>query len=195
MSRVTSCVVAGTLLSATGAEKMLLSRWNGRAFTAMKAAAPAGAGSIVMLNDVSCPAVNHCVAAGISLNNAGTSGFGFTEMWNGTSWTARKVARPKGETESFALGVSCVTPANCVAVGAGGTSAGGHAEALSYNGTTWSQWTVPRPGKGKSSVLEGVSCPRANDCVAIGVIGATNGNTLTPLAGLWNGTTWKLRAA
>jgi hypothetical protein len=189
-----SCVIAGESYSLAGTEALLLARWNGKGFSAMKAASPAGAQTL-LLNDVSCVSASTCVAAGLSINSAGTSGFGFTETWNGRSWTAAKVAAPKGDTLSYLFGVSCLTARNCLAVGAAGTSKAGDASALSYNGKTWSALKVPAPGKGRSSGFTGVSCPAADDCVAIGGIGPSGKATGSPLAGRWNGASWKLTAA
>ena len=192
---VTSCVVTGeSYSSVTGASSMLLARWNGKGVTEMKASAPAGATNTA-LSDVSCASAKSCVAAGFSTNPAATRGFGFAEMWNGKSWTAHKVAVPKGDTLSYLFGVSCVTAQNCMAVGALGSSKGGSGSALSYNGKTWSSLKVPAPGKGKSSDFSGVSCPKAGDCVAIGETGPSSMATTTPLGGLWNGSSWKLTAA
>jgi hypothetical protein len=190
-----SCiVVGGESFPSAGTETTFLAKWNGNALTAMKATAPAGAG-VDTLNAVSCVSAKNCVAAGSSTNIAGFGGFGFTEAWNGTSWTAHKVAWPKGDTESNVRAVSCVTQKSCVAVGSAGTSTSGGAKALSYNGKAWSLQNVPGPGKGKSSFFNGVSCPKVNDCVAFGAIGVTNGSTSTPLAGVWNGKSWKLAVA
>jgi len=191
---VTSCVVVGESFSSAPQAKMLVATWNGKTFTAMKAAAPAGAGDLA-LNAVSCASAKRCVAAGLSLNSAGTGGFGFTEAWNGTSWTAHKVAWPKRDTESYLQGVSCVTQANCVAVGSAGASGSDTAKALSYNGTTWALRNVPGPGAGNASAFTDVSCPKANDCVAFGVTGPADGSAGKPLAGLWNGTSWRLAIA
>jgi len=191
---VTSCVIAGESYSLTGTQSMLLGRWNGKGFSAMKAAAPAGAKNI-LLNAVSCTAATSCVAAGLSTNSAYSSGFGFTEIWNGRSWTADKVAVPPGDSLSYLFGVSCVTSRNCIAVGAAGTAKGGRGSALAYNGKTWSALKVPAPAKGKSSTFSGVSCPRAADCVAIGQTGASGGTTTTQLGGVWNGSSWRLVAA
>ena len=191
---LTSCVAVGETYSTSGAERMFLDRWNGKGFTAMKAAAPAGAKQVI-LNDVSCTSANSCAAAGMSTDAAGTSGFGFTEVWNGRSWTPHKVAVPKGDAESFLFGVSCATARSCVAVGAVGSSKGGAPAALSYNGKSWSSLRVPGPGKGKSSDFEGVSCLKADECMAIGEIGASGKSTTAPLAGRWNGSSWKLAAA
>jgi hypothetical protein len=192
---VASCVVAGESFPATtGASAMLLARWNGKGLTEMKASAPAGADGII-LNDVSCASASSCVAAGFSTNSDGTRGFGFAERWNGASWTAHKVAVPKGDTESFLYGVSCRAGGRCIAVGSAGSATATRATALSYNGKTWSALNVPGPGHAKSSDLAGVSCPKANDCVAIGDIGPAASATATPLGGWWNGSSWRLVAA
>jgi hypothetical protein len=191
---VTSCVIAGETYSNSGTVSMLLARWNGRGLTAMKAARPAGAPTLE-LDGVSCVSASRCVATGLGTNDAATKGFGFTEMWNGKSWAVHKVTSPKGDPLSFLFGVSCVTARNCVAVGAAGTSDSGAASALAYNGKTWSSLTVPAPGKGKSSDFSGVSCPKVDDCVAIGDIGPSAKATPTPLAGRWNGSSWRLAAA
>jgi hypothetical protein len=192
---VTSCVVAGEAFPVAGVERMFLARWNGSRLTAMKATPPAGAKTVTMLNDVSCASPNSCVAAGMSTNSAGTSGFGFAEVWNGVSWTAHKVAVPSGDAESALFGVSCVAGGHCVAVGSVSRAKASRATALSYNGRTWSAQNVPGPGKGRSSDFGGVSCQKAAECVAIGEIGASGKTTTTPLAGLWNGSSWKLVAA
>jgi uncharacterized lipoprotein YbaY len=192
---VTSCVVAGeSYSSAAGAPAMLLARWNGKSVTAMKAAAPAGAGDII-LNDVSCASASRCVAAGFSTNTAGTREFGFAELWNGTSWTARTVAMPKGDTDSFLYGVSCRAGGRCIAVGSAGTATAAKAIALSASGNTLTAQNVPGPGKGKSSDFAAVSCPKADECVAIGDIGPTGKATTTLLSGRWNGSSWRLVAA
>ena len=192
---VTSCVIAGTSVTNSGAEKLLMATWNGKAFTAMKAPSPAGAKSTTLLTDLSCTSLTRCVAVGLSQNPAGTTGFGFAEVLNGGTWTADKITWPKADTESFVLGVSCATATNCIAVGAAGTSNSGAAKALSYNGKAWSRLSVPGPGKGKSSLLTGVNCPKANDCVALGEIGASGAKTPATLSGVWNGKSWKLAAS
>jgi hypothetical protein len=171
---------------------MLLARWDGTSLTAMKAAVPAGAANIT-LNDISCPSTTLCAVAGFSAKPSGTSAFGFAEMWNGKSWTADKVAAPKGEAELY--GVSCRADGTCVAVGSAGPSAAAKATALRYNGTTWTAQHVPGPGAGQSSDFFGVNCLRANQCVAIGEIVGSGSATVSPQGGLWNGSSWRLVAA
>jgi hypothetical protein len=190
---LTFCVVAGESYGSNpAAPAMLLARWNGKALTAMKPAVPAGAANVT-LNDASCPSATFCAVAAFSTNSAGTSNFGFVEMWNGTSWTADKVAAPKGGAALY--GVSCRADNSCVAVGGAGPSGATKATALAYNGKTWTAQTVPGPGAGTSSDFFGVNCLRANQCVAIGETVSSRLASVTPLGGVWNGSSWRLVAA
>jgi hypothetical protein len=50
----------------------------------------------------------------------------------------------------------------------------------------------PAPGKGLSDDFEGVSCPSAANCVAVGLIGPANSTAPSLLSGFWNGKAWKL---
>jgi hypothetical protein len=192
---LTFCVVAGESYSSSpGAPAMLLARWDGKVLTAMKAAVPAGAANVT-LNDVSCPSATMCAVAAFSTNPAGTSVFGFAEIWNGTSWRADKVAAPNGAAKSFLYGVSCRPDGTCVAVGSAGPSTAAKATALSYNGKTWTAQQVPGPGTGTSSYFFGVNCLKPSPCVAIGETASSLPSTAAPLGGLWNGSSWRLVAA
>ena len=166
----TFCVVVGESYSSIAARRRC--SWPGgtaRASRLMKPAVPAGAANIT-LNDVSCPSATMCAVAAFSTNAAGTSAFGFAEIWNGTSWRADKMAAPKGAAELFLFGVSCRADATCVAVGSAGPSGATKATALSYNGKTWTAQNVPAPAAGTSSDFFGVNCLRASTCVAFGEI-------------------------
>jgi hypothetical protein len=188
---LTFCIVAGESYSSTGAPTMLLAKWNGKGFTLMKPAIPAGAANVT-LNDISCPSETLCAVAAFSTNPAGTNAFGFAEIWNGTSWRADKVATPKGGAALY--GVSCRPDGTCVAVGSAGPSTAATAIALAYNGKTWTAQQVPAPGTGTSSYFFGVNCLRPSPCVAIGEITASRPAAVTPLGGQWNGS-WRLAAA
>jgi hypothetical protein len=189
----TSCVAAGTAFATSGATSVLVATWNGKTWTREKATTPAGA--LVLVNDLSCVSAKSCAAAGMSTNSAGTSAYGFLLVWNGKAWSESKYQGPKGDTVAFVLGVSCVSASNCVAVGAAGTSKTGAAAALSWNGKSWTALKVPAPAKGDTSDFEGVSCPKAGDCVAVGEGGPENTTKPSQLAGYWNGKSWQLAAA
>ena len=83
-----------------------------------------------------------------------------------------------------------------MAVGSAGLSTTAtEATALSYKGKTWTVQNVPGPGTGPSSDFFGVNCLLDNKCVAIGEIVASHTGTAGPLAGLWNGSSWRLSPA
>jgi hypothetical protein len=191
---VTSCVFAGQTYPIGNNFRTLLERWNGKVFTPMKTAASADVNGF-SLNDVSCVSAKSCVAAGLIASSASGNWVGSTLVWNGKSWTADKVAWPKGTVQAYLFGVSCTSPTNCVAVGAAGGADAVRAAALSFNGRKWTRRNVPAPGAGKSSAFSDVSCPKAGDCVAIGESGDFNLNTATvtprQLGGTWNGRIWK----
>jgi hypothetical protein len=192
---VTFCVVAGesySSTSSTGVPAMLLAKWNSKSLTAMKPAIPAGAANVT-LNDISCPSATLCAVAAFSTNRTGTNAFGFAEIWNGTSWRADKMVAPKGGAALY--GVTCRPDGSCVAVGSAGPSTATKATATVYNGKTWTAQTVPGPGPGKSSYFFGVNCLTPSPCVAIGEVTASSPAAVTPLSGLWNGSSWRLVAA
>jgi hypothetical protein len=195
---LTSCVVGGTEFAANAgfSSTVLLATWNGKAFTPQQAPKLASAG-FALVTGISCLAPGLCAAVGENVDFSTASGTvaGFAEIWNGKTWTVTNWTGPKGSTVAVLLGVSCTARANCVAVGARGTDKTGTAASLVWNGTRWSVVGAPSVGKGLASGFEDVSCPKTGDCVAFGEYGKPNASTSTPLAGYWNGTAWKLKAA
>lgn len=179
------CVAAGDAAPTSGALTVLAATWNGKTWTKEKAVNPAG--SIVFVNDLSCVSAKSCAMVGLTDNNAGTSGSGFLEAWNGSTWREVKYQAPKGDTDSALFGVSCVSSGNCMATGAVGTSSSSAAAAVSWNGKTLTALKVPAPAKGDASAFGGVSCPKSGDCVAIGGVGKYSAFAPSPLAGYWNG--------
>ena len=198
---LTSCVVAGVGSSAsatTFAQNLVLATWNGKTLTPQTAAAPAGFG-LGIVTDLSCSSARSCAAVGASINigtsEKNTTMFGFAEVWNGKTWTATKWTGPKGITLAGLFGVSCTSATSCVAVGVEGTQTAGTATSLIFNGTKWSVVKAPSVGKGLVSDFEGVSCPKAGTCIAIGEYGKSTAPNGKPLAGYWSGKSWKIKAA
>jgi len=104
----------------------------------------------------------------------------------------RVVASPDlGSTSSTLVGVSCLLPGRCVAVGGTAT------EALIETGNViaWSRVPAPPTPSGVSSAhLAAVSCASAKFCAAAGsqfILGPTPDSTRSQaLIDTWNGTTW-----
>ena len=157
--------------------KTLTLHWNGASWSIVPS--PNAANGAGELAGVSCVSDRACVAVGDAYRFAVQQSL--IDTWNGTTWTRVPNADPVSATHSALTGVSCTSPASCVAVGtASGTSkltstltkvsAGGH----------WS--IVPGanvPGAVNSS-LNAVVCGSAASCVAVGSYD-TNGGPLTLL--------------
>jgi hypothetical protein len=125
---------------------------------------------------VSCPRATWCMTVG-----GGREGYGLAQLWNGRSW--RTLATPPVRPYSMLTGVSCPSPASCVAVGRP-FGRGGSPFADAWNGRRWRALTAPiRPSQAE---LDAVSCWHADRCVAVG-----SGPAGSALAGLWNGRSWR----
>jgi hypothetical protein len=89
--------------------------------------------------------------------------------------------------------VSCTVSSNCWAVGTFASNGAGLNQALHWNGTNWSQVTVPSPGgtaSGDSSELFGVHCKLSTNCWAVGDY--ENGGPELNEALHWNGSKWSV---
>ena len=186
--------------SLTGKTVPLIDSWNGKAWSLMTPAAPPpsiNAG----LTGVSCALAASCAAVGSAMHSTAIDSF--SEIWNGKSWRAADVPLPGGAVTSTPLyGVSCPGTHRCVAVGAIESYSKGvitdRAASATWNGKTWTVISVPAPAKGKSTLLNAVTCLSATACVAVGQLGPVSPDGLTAGTGLsafWNGKHWHLVAA
>ena len=109
-----------------------------------------------LLNSVSCPAPSSCVAVG-GYTKASGAGVTLAEQWNGNQWRIQPVPSPPGAALSALLGVSCVSPSACEAVGLTVSRSGAQtALAEGWNGSRWQLQPAPTPAGGRQ--LIGVSC-------------------------------------
>jgi hypothetical protein len=153
----------------------LIERWDGSRWSIVRAPKTSPFKPAV-LNGVSCTG-DSCVAVG-------TLGYGqLIERWNGQRWSIQ--ATPIGAPNAVLNAVSCVSAADCVAVG-GVTGEPGQSLAERWDGSRWS--IEPTPTIAGGSLLNGVSCVSAADCVAVGERGRT------PLFEHWNGTAWSVQS-
>ena len=153
-----------------------------------QASYPAPAGG---LRSVSCPGTAGCLAVG-SNSIGGAAAYSTTD--GGSAWET--VAAPLPPAEYNLAAISCISMSSCQAVGEGSMSTGGTTGgaptgvALFYNGTAWTQETLPSGVGG----LSGVSCVSATSCQAVGgaftSTGGATGGTLSGVALSFNGTAW-----
>src|SRR5262249_20158726 len=117
------------------------------------------------LNWVSCPAANSCVAVGTYVKSSG-AGVTLGGRWDGTTWRLQPAPSPPGAAWGALLGVSCVSPSACEAVGATvSRSRTWRVLAERWNGTRWQLQAAPSSG---SSYLVGVSCTSPTAGTAVG---------------------------
>lgn len=121
------------------------------------------------LSDVWCASPSSCVAVGVSgpSNDNPVAGHPLAQTWSGKHWTAVAVRLPAGAATGGLNGLSCVRATSCVAVGYWGSGFTGHELAESWNGRTWTPSEPPAPA-GQQTALQGVSCPSAGNCFAVG---------------------------
>jgi len=100
------CVAVG--VASRPGSRPFAETWNGSAWQKSPMPSELRAG----LTGVSCPATNACVATGFHGNRS------LIEAWNGTTWVVQKSPDTRAPfTGDNLLHVSCVTAAECVAVG------------------------------------------------------------------------------
>jgi hypothetical protein len=151
------------------------------------------------LSAVSCTSATACMAVGdacLSLLEPNCSGAHelIAESWNGTGWTIQAMPTPPGPSEL--RGLSCASPAFCLAVGYYSAGSTPHlALAEVWDG---SKWTIQNPAPPVlASKLDGVSCTSSSACVAVGtetIAEGPVGFTLA-LAGFWDGISWTIKSA
>lgn len=174
-----ACVAVGGYSDLTMAE-----RYDGSAWT-LQSLPQTGPDTLTSFGDVSC-AGGHCAAVGSLI--AGSHGTRAAAMSLSGPTPILQYPPAAGAAYSRLSGVSCTSAGACTAVGTANTQT----LADRWNGTSWSQQTMPSVS-GRAG-LGGVSCPTSSACFAVGSSVDGSGRQLT-LAERWNGTAWALQSA
>jgi len=172
-----NCYASGD--NGNGGAKPLLLHWNGTSWTAQGSPAlPKVDGvtaSDVALYGVGCYSTD-CTAVGSAFYFEGSPESSVTttlaERWNGSKWSIEKTANPAGESQGndSLYAVRCVSAKSCTAAGEYGDDADGSPGLPlieAWNGSTWSQVTVPDPSHGNGSGFNGLTCSTTS-CTAVG---------------------------
>lgn len=105
----------------------------------------------------------------------------------------RSVPVPAGAVSASLRAVACVSRVSCTAVGSFVDAAGETAALVKrWDGRTWKLQSAAIPVEATASALNGVSCPIADTCIAVGQFTSSAGTPMT-LAERWNGTGWSLQ--
>ena len=197
-SGATNCNAVGNYqtLNSRVRNHLLAEHWNGTRRSIVAMPSPSGA----VLNAVSCSSTANCFAVG-GRNNAKSSGLSLIEHWNGKNWSI--IATPEPPTGTFfeMNAASCRANSDCTAVGfrEANTFAYGSQQPLveHWNGKGWSVVASPippNPNPLPGTALNGVACPTATSCTAVGT--AYTSLSLPPsgtaLFEQWNNARWSI---
>ncbi len=178
----TFCLGVG-VYETSGNQRTFGERWNGSSMSVVTAA-PAAGYEETELNAVSCVSTTFCVAVGRYYK--GGSDHMILDKWNGTALVSMPVPHIFGPDATVDLyGVSCKGTNFCMAVGYY-TFEPTYPFSLEWNGSAWSQQTVPPPSSTDDMQLSGVSCTSASFCMAVGYTGGAE------LIVRWNGSAWSI---
>ena len=162
---------------------VLAEQWNGTSWTVTSTVDPPGVTEPELLA-VSCAGSGFCMATGYGDDSDQIQGF--AQEWSNGSWSqAALPAAPSGSVYA-PLGVSCISPTSCTAVGTTVTGPLGNTTdevilTASWNGSTWTVVPVPT-ASGIEAAWVGISCLSGGNCIATG--GLFDGDsTGTPLNG------------
>jgi hypothetical protein len=153
-----------------------------------------------VLDRVSCPSATSCWAVGSADVQIGGPTLNQVLRWNGRTWSGVATPNPGGTAFgaiSEVAGIGCASTAMCWAVGSSsGPSGSALNQALRWNGRKWSLIAAPSPGgiaAADVSELDGVSCPSADSCWAVGDY--HKGSATLNQVLHWNGRKWRLVTA
>jgi hypothetical protein len=176
-----SCMAVGNFNDNSGGH-LLAESLSGSTWSVVTIPDP-GAGQ---LTGIDCTSATSCEAVGQFVNGATTETL--AEGWNGGTWSVQTTPNPSGATSSQLSDVSCTSATQCEAVGQFFNGATTETLAEGWNGSTWTLQTTPNPSGATSTVLNGVACPSASKCEAVG--DSESSSTTVTLAEVWNGSTW-----
>lgn len=196
-----SCLFVGDHFAGQrGPTSNLAEAWNGSSWRIVTATGPAGA-AFSGLDDVACPTTRFCLAVGFAGRARTFQDTAYT--WKkGTTWRRITVPHPHRARNSELGGLACFNARNCMAVGNYTSTRGRFLPfAVRWHDGRWKLLTTPAVRGGQSTTFQGISCPAATRCVAVGdtldSTRITRGARRKLLfshafAEVWNGSSWKV---
>jgi hypothetical protein len=194
----TACEAAGYSLTRSGRQRMLAGAWNGTSWTVQSPTAPTGATKSI-LEGISCTAATTCTAVGGYGTTGSSLSMPLAESLSGTTWTTQAVPTPSSGAFATLAGVSCISASSCTAVGEYLNTVSNQSVpfAAHWDGTSWTDQSMPVAAGATATGLYSVTCTSANACIATGGY-ATTGGAGSPnnvLVETWNGTSWAVQTA
>lgn len=157
------CVAAGEFTFRSGADAVLIARWDGAHWALQRLARPPRSQAPMVLG-VSCPTAAACMVVGrIFIKHQLRP---FAERWDGIRWSLVNVPLPRGYVAGEFLGVACSSATACIAVGDDNRAGPNRFQLVErWNGRRWAvQHARAHPG----TVLDGAACSSSRSCIAVG---------------------------
>lgn len=130
------------------------------------------------LGSIWCQSAESCVAIGTYGGVVAGTSEPFAEILSDGRWSPTELPTPEApDQQTFLNGLSCTSVTSCVSVG----SSDGTPLAESLSGTSWSASTLDMPTQDTNVLLQSVSCPASDSCVAVG-LGTGPGGTYPVVA-------------
>lgn len=182
----TFCMAVGTDYTTAATPTPHAEKFNGTSWTNVTTATPSG-NTFAELRGVSCSTATHCWAVGRFQTT--TKDTALVETYNNTSFSQVAVTPPAGYTAAELNEISCTAVNACTAVGWYDSASPRTPLIFRYNGTSWATQAAALPAGNTGGELNGVSCPTATSCNAVGFY--LDGSSVQhALAQTWNGTSW-----
>ena len=184
-----TCVAVGTR-AVGAANKSLIKSWNGTSWSVASSPNPPGKTDAV-LGGVECQSGTSCFAVGSYATK--TWSRTLIEQWNGINWSIVPSPNPHGLTFATLTDVTCTSATHCLAVGSYAVKTWSRTLIEQWNGTNWSIVPSPNPHGLTFAALDGLTCPGATSCYAVGTYSTHSwGRTLIEH---WNGSSWAIVAS
>jgi hypothetical protein len=189
-----ACFAAGSYTSSGVTKSMIVTGTNTGLSTVPVTPNPEGA-SETAFKGISCKGSSACMAVGYSVKSGKKTAFA-VGLNSESKWVTQTMPEPASATSSELHGVDCLSSTFCVAVGSYALSAGEPQWAWSatWNGSTWTLQTVPKPASSQRSVLLDVSCSSSSACAGAGGYRNSSGVQVS-FVQRWNGTSWSHQAS
>jgi len=186
----TWCMAVGYSVNASSDRIAMAETWNGTVWAVSPTTPPAGSVAS-QLDGIDCVSTSWCMAGG-DYENGSSDFLSIAMLWSGSSWSVVPSPNPGNGTSGYFDSMACAGTQFCVAAGYYYNGTVFQAEMAAWNGSTWSNVTVPEAVPSTYNYLDDVACISATSCSAVGSAGDP---AASPVALTWNGQTWSLVTA
>lgn len=164
------CVAVGIYGNASGGQAGLLLTLSGGSWTAAEAPAPANTNEVNTLG-ASCPSASECIVTEAYIESESQPTHWALLTWSNGSWSSDEAPSPVRQM----IDLSCPSVSDCVSVGVpGGTP--DNLQLVHWSDGSWTTATLPPPADADASAqVNGISCPSASNCIAVGAYHNTSG--------------------